>query len=634
MIGAGQTDERYFAHVRECWAALPQISPRERTVPAEILASWKRCADSGLTPQEASQRVQAMMSTFQDKTGREAAARSGCHAFSFGTGAQRVLISVVEFPPGQQENPTIAEDQIGTNAAALASRLGRGVFVNGPEHYAQALHNRYTYAEPIFDTRQRVCGVCSISSGSRQAAMEMRALVHILACIGSTIYWMELDSRVRENSLATLLNKVPQGVVYIDRKNVIRHFNRAALEVFGLKNTSEDSVIFARCVALICNSISEGKQSAIIDYRNNKKELDITAISLSDSPYEKLFLMEERGHTPAQTAGQQARWRFEHILTVTPALKQAKERAAQAAAYHVPVMLVGKSGVGKEMFAQAIHNASMRSKGPFVALNASAIAPSLVESALFGYERGAFTGASQEGKQGYFEAASGGTLFLDELDSIPFDVQTKLLRAISSKRIRRVGGSEYIPVDVRLISAGRVDVLQLAREGTFREDLYYRLSPVKILIPDLSQRREDIPLLVRSFLEREARKLAIPCPEPSQAFLDCLKRHDWPGNVRELHNALRHALVFLEPGQLSLEPDMLPDFLQNGEGEKPSRQEAADGEESVLKLAGMVAVCETLRRSGGNAEQAGKRLGLSTATVYNYMARARRCGLNWEETER
>lgn len=171
-------------------------------------------------------------------------------------------------------------------------------------------------------------------------------------------------------------------------------------------------------------------------------------------------------------------------------------------------MLVGASGSGKEMFAQSIHNASSRRNGPFVALNASAIAPNLVESALFGYERGAFTGASQDGKTGYFEAASGGTLFLDELDSVPFDVQTKLLRVLSSKRARRIGGTEDIPVDVRIISAGRVDVTALIERHAFREDLYYRLSPDKIRIPPLAARRKDIPILARSFLEKETKALA------------------------------------------------------------------------------------------------------------------------------
>lgn len=631
MVGVRQTDDRYFAYVRARWSELPRLSPQDSVIPAEIQASWKRCVSAGLTTQAASQRVQAMFGQFEAESERETAVADGRHSFYFDMGGQRVILSVTELPAGSGDNPSIAEERIGTNAVALACRLKRGVFVNGPEHYAEALHDRYTYAEPILDTRQRVCGVCCVNSGSCQITAELCSLVHALSGIGSTIYWMALDSRARENAIATLLDGIPQGAVYIDRKNIIKYFNRLALEVFGLKNTSEDSVIFARCVALICNSLSNGRQSAIIDYRNNRKEIYITAVPLSEYKYEKLLLLEERGAARTHAPGQQPKWTFEDILTTTPRMIQIKEKAARAAAYNVPVMLVGKSGSGKEMFAQAIHNASSRKNGPFIALNASAIAPHLVESTLFGYDRGAFTGASQGGKVGYFEAASGGTLFLDELDSIPFDVQTKLLRAISSKSIRRVGGTEDIPVDVRLISAGRVDVLELTRTRVFREDLYYRLSPVKLRIPDLAERREDIPALTHSFLENEARTLAIPCPEPSEEFMARLYAYAWPGNVRELHNALRHALVFLEPGRLTLEADMLPDhLLQESSGPLPPPGPLHAGEESVLKLAELVAVCEGLKRSHGNVEETAARLGLSNATVYNCMAKARRYGLSWE----
>jgi len=222
--------------------------------------------------------------------------------------------------------------------------------------------------------------------------------------------------------------------------------------------------------------------------------------------------------------------------------------------------------------------------------------------------------------------ASGGTLFLDELDSVPFDVQTKLLRVLSSKRARRVGGTEDIPVDVRIISAGRVDVTALIERHAFREDLYYRLSTVKIRIPPLAARREDIPILARSFLEKETRALAIPCPELSPEFLRCLCAYDWPGNVRELHNTLRYALVFLEPGQLTLKPDLLPNELLAAEKADSPFSEGGIEDESTLKLAGILAVSEYCRH-GGSVEKIAENLGVSAATVYNYMTKARRYGL-------
>lgn len=627
MAGTKQPDERYFHHVKKAWEALPQIDPRESVLPAEVLESWKRCVACGLEKSQADRNAAAMLESFEKKTGRQDAA-GGRHAFRIQAGEHEAIFTAVELRSGGRPNQSLSEKRIGTNAAALAFRLQRGVFVNGPEHYAEALHGKYTYAEPIFDTHRQMCGVCSVSSGDYQTTVRMSELVHILACIGNAIYWMEQDVRARGNAVASLLEKVPQGVVYIDRKNVIKYFNRRAMEIFGLKDTSQERVIFTRCIALIWNVVGEGRQSAIVDYQNNKKKVNITAIPLSDNRYEKLLLLEENRSFPAESPRKQAQWVFDDIQTVNARMIRAKKMAAVAAPYNVPVMLVGKSGSGKELFAQSIHNASSRRNGPFVALNASAIAPNLVESTLFGYERGAFTGASQDGKIGYFEAASGGTLFLDELDSVPFDVQTKLLRALSSRQIRRVGGTEDIPVDVRIISAGRVDVLALTEENAFRADLYYRLSPVKIHIPSLAERREDIPALTRSFLEKETSTLSLPCPTVSKEFMACLAAYDWPGNVRELHNVLRHALVFLDPERPTLEPELLPDYmLQELHSRQPVPESTDAEDESVLRLAGIVAVCESLRRNHGNAEQTGKRLGISTATVYNYMAKARRYGL-------
>ena len=314
------------------------------------------------------------------------------------------------------------------------------------------------------------------------------------------------------------------------------------------------------------------------------------------------------------------------IIGQSRAMQEVFRAIGRLSHSHVTVLLTGESGTGKEVVARALHQHSLRSRAPFVAINTAAIPRELLESELFGHERGAFTGASQDGKTGYFEAASGGTLFLDELDSVPFDVQTKLLRVLSSKRARRVGGTEDIPVDVRIISAGRVDVTALIERHAFREDLYYRLSPVKIRIPPLAARREDIPVLARSFLEKETKALAIPCPELSPEFLRCLCAYDWPGNVRELHNTLRYALVFLEPGQLTLKPDLLPNELLAAEKADSPFSEGGIENESTLKLAGILAVSEYCRH-GGSVEKIAENLGVSAATVYNYMTKARRYGL-------
>mgnify|MGYP004573472971 FL=1 len=631
MIETGWTDKAYFDHVSRAWAALPRLDPGDACLREEIRDSWVRCAAAGLSCGQAEDNVRRLYGHLRSEPGREIPSAEGCYTARFTVGEREVVLSIIGQSAGERLGLLEDERRVGTTAIALAWRLKRGISVNGPEHYARCLHGHYSYAEPVFDSRQQVCGVCCVDSVDCRTTEQLRPLVHTLACVGGAIWWMKQEDRDRDIAINGLLEQIPQGVVYIDRKNVIRYFNRRALEAFGLKNTGEDSIIFTRCIALVCNAHGQGWQSASVNYRDNKK-VEVMVLPLSEHTHERLILLDDRRAKPREKdEGRQALWNFEDVLTASPEMLRLKRAAAQAAAYHVPVMLVGASGTGKEMLAHAIHNASPWRDGPFVALNASAIAPNLVESELFGYERGSFTDASQEGKVGYFEAASGGTLFLDELDSIPYEVQTKLLRAVSSRSIRRIGGTADIPVDVRLVSAARMDVLELARQGRFREDLYYRLSPVKLRIPDLADRTDDIPLLAGRFIAEEAQTMGVPCPQMSEDFVRCLQGCSWPGNVRELRNALRHALVFLEQGRTVLEPAVLPEYVQLEAKERGRRDRSAGRpDRSLLKQAALAAVSETLRLNGGNTEAAAKSLGVSLATVYNYAAKARR-SLEWEE---
>lgn len=629
-MSAGRYSDHYFEHVRTCWEKLPNIKPDEAVIPAEILKSWHRCVNRGLDPRQAGAAVEALRTQQAQTVPPEG------HIATFGRYGMLRLINnkvpitlyVFELTDSKRAELPVAEERIGTNAVDLACRLKRDVFISGPEHYTQVFHHRYTYAAPILDVHQQICGVCCVSSDNIKTTREMSHLVQILTSLGNAIYWIERGERAQESAVTVLLNQLPFGAVCIDAKNVIKYFNWRAVEIFNQGNYSKDEANFVRPMIQICRTLHSGQQNVRAGYGSHKREICVTALPLSDSGYEKIYLLEPTS-TAKMTDNQQAKYTFDDIETTDPHTIQAKKMAATVAIHNVPVMLVGESGVGKEMFAQSIHNASSRKNGPFIALNASAIAPNLVESALFGYEKGAFTGASKEGKIGYFEAASGGTLFLDELDSIPPDVQTKLLRAISSRSIRRVGGTEDIPVDVRLISAGRIDVLRPGPEPlAFREDLYYRLSPVKIYIPNLASRRGDLPLLTRLFLEREAKRLNIPCPEPTEAFMACLQRYSWPGNVRELINTLRHTLVFLEPNQSTLESDMLPEYLLQDMQDQPSCPENTDLEnESMFKLAGIVAVCKGIASGIYNVESIGQQLGLSTSTVYNYIARGKAYGL-------
>ncbi|HRJ78597.1 MAG: sigma-54-dependent Fis family transcriptional regulator [Planctomycetaceae bacterium] len=287
-----------------------------------------------------------------------------------------------------------------------------------------------------------------------------------------------------------------------------------------------------------------------------------------------------------------------------PQLVEVADIVRRAARSVVPVLILGESGTGKELVARAVHALSPRAAKPFVAVNASALAPGVLESELFGHEKGAFTGADSQ-RKGRFEMASGGTLFLDELGELPASTQVKLLRVLQDKHIERVGGSESIKVDTRLVCATNKDLRALARAGTFREDLYYRVNVVTVQLPPLRERPEDIPLLVRHFLKKENARQA--CPEP---VIAALKAHNWPGNVRELENALRRMVALAPAAELRVQD--LPAEVQGG----PAAT-AAQGLTGDLERIEKNAILAAMNESGWNQSRAARVLGVGrTALQY------------------
>ena len=306
------------------------------------------------------------------------------------------------------------------------------------------------------------------------------------------------------------------------------------------------------------------------------------------------------------------RFGLENLIGESRAMHEIFDTVRQVAPSRATVLLVGESGTGKELIAHSVHNLSNRNKTRFIAFNCAAFAPQLIESELFGHERGAFTGAVER-RIGRFEQAAGGTLFLDEIGEIDSNIQVKLLRALDPGVFERVGGSQSIRADVRLIAATNRDLASLVREGKFREDLYYRLNVVQIRVPPLRERKEDIPLLANTFLkeicERDGKAFRPLSPEAMETLL----RYDWPGNVRELKGAIDSGVTLATGKQITIRD--LPLTVRGASAGLTPRE---GGSEDLVNIHDNETrlIMRALDESGGNRTEAAKKLGISRRTLH------------------
>ncbi|MEO5987508.1 MAG: sigma 54-interacting transcriptional regulator [Candidatus Eisenbacteria bacterium] len=338
---------------------------------------------------------------------------------------------------------------------------------------------------------------------------------------------------------------------------------------------------------------------------------------------------------PKPTRGSQPKQPIEIILSPILGASQRMQRLLRLVARVAPtdsaVLLLGESGTGKELVARSLHVLSKRTQGPFVPVNVGALPESLIESELFGYAKGAFTGASTD-RPGLVEEADRGTLFLDEIGDMPLATQVKLLRTLENNEVRRVGENTPRIVDVRIVAATHRDLQQMVSEGRFRADLYYRLNVVQLEMPPLRERKEDIGLLASYFLDRAAKRLGRPVPRLASEAMMLLERYDYPGNVRELENAIEHAVAVSEGDQLTAAE--LPSSISSprllgsgafkgstlgGDDSAPASNDATD--ERSLEEVTREHVLRVLARQDGNATAAAKRLGISRTTMWRMLKR-------------
>lgn len=373
--------------------------------------------------------------------------------------------------------------------------------------------------------------------------------------LSNNLYHLFNEASQMNQYFAKILNQINDGIIAFYGNGIISIFNEKCKTIFGDHAEGEliDTVVSDKSLRdylisrqdlsdklvridnsdFIINKFHIEKTDTIVCTIKNTKENKDIEVKLRQSLIKKGYV---------------GKYRFNDIVATSPIMQDTVHIAKKLARTDLNILIYGESGVGKEIFASAIHNESKWSKGPFVAINFSAISEDLVESELFGYEEGAFTGAKKGGRLGIFEQANQGTIFLDEIGDISPRIQTRLLRVLQEKEIRRVGGSENIPINVRVIAATNKNLLNMCREGTFREDLYHRIKKFYLKIPPLNTRTEDIDILVRHFLKKHGgEKLII-----SEEVMELLHKNHWNGNVRELENVIEYIIAVCDEQMVTI----------------------------------------------------------------------------------
>lgn len=419
---------------------------------------------------------------------------------------------------------------------------------------------------------------------------------------------------------ATMIDNMDQGVLVVDADNRVQFVNQTALKTLGVvQNNIIGKPVRFRPLTFE-SDFTHGHMQHIVSW-DDKSELIIG--QLHNIQGRQLFLMAfHQSHTSFSVANAPDEPHIEQLVGECRVMRQLKRLISRIAPSPSSVMVVGESGTGKEVVARAIHKLSGRRNKPFIAINCAAIPEQLLESELFGYVKGAFTGASANGKTGLIQAANTGTLFLDEIGDMPLMLQAKLLRAIEAREILPIGASSPIQVDIRIISATNQNLAQFIAEGKFREDLFYRLNVIPITLPPLRERQEDIELLVHYFLHLHTRRLGSVYPGIAPDVVEILRKHRWPGNLRELSNLMEYLVNVVPSGEVIDSTLLPPNLLNNGTTEQSDVTEVSEAHLSLDDAGGTALeemekqmIREALSRHNSKKEVADE-LGIGIATLY------------------
>jgi PAS domain S-box-containing protein len=646
-----------YVHQKEAWNRFVVTGEIDSGVPSLISESWMRCKDLGFDPKtppngailakvDVERRIvrnRDFLTVALPIVAELQALVKGSSFLTLITDNDGVILEMLcdqrLRDAGLERNLVLGgvwnEERAGTGGIGLALRLGRAVQVVGSQHYFEKDHDLTCSAAPIFSYDGRLIGCLDMSGPSSEAHLHTLGMVVAASKAITNQLRIEEDHRqiwLANEYLKTVIESISDGVIAIDSSGRIKEINSEAGKILGTdaaQARGRDIQDLVGRTPLFKKVVADGKPvtdvETVMETGRGYIHCHTSAkpISLSNGQVvgavATLKEMKKLQRVVNQITGAEARFTFADILGTSSRMQRAIHLAQVAARNMCTVLIQGESGTGKELFAQAIHNASLAGQ-PFVAVNCAAIPETLIESELFGYEGGAFTGASRNGRPGKFELANDGTIFLDEIGEMPLNIQTVLLRVLQERSVVRIGGLRSIPVNVRVIAATNKDLAAEAPKGNFRQDLFYRLNVFKIDIPPLRDIPTDVPIMVEHLISRISARFGKSVVGVSLPVLRDLQRYSWPGNVRQLENVIERAISLAE-GDL-IEEQHLADFLQE-ESPTTFSDFASDGDEPLnMEDVERRTILEALRHYG-ERQKAARSLGISRSTLYRRLKRYR-----------
>lgn len=640
----------------------------------DIAASWLRSREAGVNPflpvldQQLDKRdleqnrkenrllieiTKPLIETFKYLT-----VSSGYHLHLDDVHGNPLILEGENFPTYHYQIVAIVskENIIGTNSHILSTKLKRPVQLIGPEHYCIDFENIVSSAAPILDENGEVIATLALWSAISPPWNDNLQVLssHTLGLITAIATAVENKLQLRKNfdrlkeananlksaydTLEATFSLIDEGIVTIDGKGEIMKANREGAKIFKQKPTE----IAGRNIAeFLCNpsqflkTLQTGKNAEIEDvvctgndeqaYMINIRPIFTKNAQTVGSAVLRLNHSAKVNALAANRYGARANYTFEDLVGESKEFKSIVALGKRFARSPENILITGESGTGKELFAQAIHN-EHRPKGPFIAVNCAAMPRNLIESELFGYEGGSFTGADRKGRPGKIEMANGGTLFLDEIGDMPVELQAVLLRVLEDKQVMRIGGSRYKKVDFRVVAATNKNLQAMVKAKLFREDLFFRLSVLSLKLPALRERQHDIEILSKFFIRSYCQKVGWKVPAISSSALKIILKYPWPGNVRELENAMIYAVNTTSNDVIdhkNLPENILLDSLGSAPLNSPqtARTEGEAGEDRTewvesLKDSEKRIIQNTLVRAKYDVIRAAEILGISKSTLY------------------